>query len=140
MKPWGAARKLSTDITANYGGQFDLSSQAAVVNAVTCPPNVQHNPCADQATGIEYSLQSRPSVPERRAARRGRLGEHRGSYVQGWEASMKEDTADNIAQRLEMPYVPLGKETTEERVADALEYIAYRLYKIDAKLGAMTNK
>ena len=47
---------------------------------------------------------------------------------------MKEDNLDNIAQRLEMPYVPLVKVTTEERIADALEYIAYRLYKIEAKL------
>jgi len=53
---------------------------------------------------------------------------------------MKEDTADNIAQRLEMPYVPLGKETIEERIADALEYIAYRLYKIDSKLEANINR
>jgi len=52
---------------------------------------------------------------------------------------MKENTLDNIAQRLEMPYVPLGKETTEERIADALEYIAYRLYKIDVKLEANIN-
>ena len=58
----------------------------------------------------------------------------------GLEANMKEDTADNIAQRLEMPYVPLAKETTEERIADALEYIAYRLYKIDAKLEANINR
>jgi hypothetical protein len=58
----------------------------------------------------------------------------------GLEASMKEDTADNIAQRLEMPYVPLGRETAEERIADALEYIAYRLYKIDAKLEANINR
>jgi hypothetical protein len=49
---------------------------------------------------------------------------------------MKEDNLENIAQRLELPYVPLTKETTEERIADALEYIAYRLYKIDVKLGA----
>jgi hypothetical protein len=53
---------------------------------------------------------------------------------------MREDTVDNIAQRLEMPYVPLGKQTPEERIADALEYIAYRLYKIDAKLEAVTNR
>ena len=53
---------------------------------------------------------------------------------------MKEGTADNIAQRLEMPYVPLAKETTGERIADALEYIAYQLYKIDAKLEAKLNQ
>ena len=53
---------------------------------------------------------------------------------------MKEDNLDNIAQRLEMPYVPLATETTEERIADALEYIAYRLYKIDAKLEANVNQ
>jgi hypothetical protein len=63
------------------------------------------------------------------------LGEDRG-----WEAAMKEDTLENIAQRLEMPYVPLARETTEERIADALEYIAYRLYKIDAKLDANINR
>ena len=57
-----------------------------------------------------------------------------------WEAEMKEGTADNIAQRLEMPYVPLAKETTGERIADALEYIAYQLYKIDAKLEAKLNQ
>jgi hypothetical protein len=49
---------------------------------------------------------------------------------------MKDETVENIAQRLEMPYVPLLNETTEERIADALEYIAYRLYKIETKLGA----
>jgi len=52
---------------------------------------------------------------------------------------VKEDAADNVAQRLEMPYVPLAKETTDERIADALEYIAYRLYKMDAKLEASIN-
>jgi hypothetical protein len=58
----------------------------------------------------------------------------------GWEAALKEETVDNIAQRLELPYVPLAKETAEERIADALEYIAYRLYKIDAKLEANINR
>jgi hypothetical protein len=55
-------------------------------------------------------------------------------------AVMKEDNLDNIAQRLELPYVPLERETAEERIADALEYIAYRLYKMDAKLEANLNR
>jgi hypothetical protein len=53
---------------------------------------------------------------------------------------MKEDNLDNIAQRLEMPYVPLAKAPTEERIADALEYIAYRLYKIDVKFESSVNR
>ena len=53
---------------------------------------------------------------------------------------MTEDNLDNIAQRLELPYVPLARVTTEERIADALEYIAYRLYKMDAKLEANINR
>jgi hypothetical protein len=53
---------------------------------------------------------------------------------------MREDNIDNIAQRLELPYVPLERESTEERIADALEYIAYRLYKIDQKLEANLGK
>jgi hypothetical protein len=53
---------------------------------------------------------------------------------------MKEDNLNNIAQRLELPYVPLERETAEERIADALEYIAYRLYKMDAKLEANLNR
>jgi hypothetical protein len=53
---------------------------------------------------------------------------------------MREENLDNIAQRLELPYVPLVRETAEERIADALEYIAYRLYKMDAKLEAHLNR
>ena len=41
MNPWWAARNLSTDMTANYGGLYDLSSQAAVVNAPTRSLSVQ---------------------------------------------------------------------------------------------------
>jgi hypothetical protein len=48
---------------------------------------------------------------------------------------MNDETIENIAQRLEMPYMPLLNETIDVRIADALEYIAYRLYKIETKLG-----